>query len=192
MKSISRRWAAQLLIASSLIAWVASAGAADYLPPKGTEWARRTPEQAGFDAAKLQAAINFAIANENPEPRDLALAIALTRAREPYDAIIGPTQPRGDPTGLVVRGGYVVAQWGEPDRVDVREQQLRAGAAAAAGDRMPDLPDAPHARDERDLAVQVSGHRRCRPRAARRAARTARCRRARSRTRCAGSPCHRP
>jgi CubicO group peptidase (beta-lactamase class C family) len=119
MKGILRRWAARLLIASTLIALVAPAGAADYLPPRGTDWARRTPEQAGFDAAKLQAAIDFAIANENPEPRDLALAIALTRAREPYDAIIGPTQPRGDPTGLVVRGGYVVAQWGEPDRVDM-------------------------------------------------------------------------
>ncbi|HSC08489.1 MAG TPA: serine hydrolase [Steroidobacteraceae bacterium] len=119
MKGILRRWAARLLIASTLIAVVAPAGAADYLPPKGTDWARRTPEQAGFDAAKLQSAIDFAIANENAEPRDLALAIALTRAREPYDAIIGPTQPRGDPTGLVVRGGYVVAQWGEPDRVDM-------------------------------------------------------------------------
>ena len=116
MKGIFRRWAGPLLLASTLIA---PAGAADYLPPKGTDWARRTPAQAGFDAAKLQAAIDFAIANENPEPRDLALAIALTRAREPYDAIIGPTQPRGDPTGLVVRGGYVVAQWGEPDRVDM-------------------------------------------------------------------------
>lgn len=119
MKGILRRWAARLLIASTLIAVVAPAGAADYLPPKGTDWARRTPEQAGFDAARLQAAIDFAITNENAEPRDLALAIALTRAREPYDAIIGPTQPRGDPTGLVVRGGYVVAQWGEPDRVDM-------------------------------------------------------------------------
>jgi CubicO group peptidase (beta-lactamase class C family) len=94
------------------------AAAADYVPPRG-DWAKRTPEQAGFDQPKLQAAIDFAIANENAEPRDLALAIALTRAREPYDAIIGPTQPRGDPTGLVIRGGYLVAQWGDPDRVDM-------------------------------------------------------------------------
>jgi CubicO group peptidase (beta-lactamase class C family) len=105
-------------MAAALLALAAPAHAADYVPPRG-EWAKRTPEQAGFDAAKLQAAIDFAIANENREPRDLALAIALTRAREPYDVIIGPTQPRGDPTGLVVRGGYLVAQWGDPDRVDM-------------------------------------------------------------------------
>ena len=58
MKGIFRRWAGPLLLASTLIA---PAGAADYLPPKGTDWARRTPAQAGFDAAKLQAAIDFAV-----------------------------------------------------------------------------------------------------------------------------------
>ena len=96
-----------------------SASAADYVPPRGAEWARHSPEQAGFDPARLKSAIDFAIANETHKPRDLALAIALTRAREPYDAIIGPTQPRGAPTGVILRGGYVVAQWGEPDRVDM-------------------------------------------------------------------------
>ena len=103
----------------ALLAITASVGAAEYVPPPGAGWARHTPEQAGFDAAKLQAAIDFAVANENPRPRDLALSIALERAAEPYDAIIGPTQPRGDPSGLVVRGGYLVAQWGDPDRVDM-------------------------------------------------------------------------
>ena len=107
------------LIAIALCAMAARVGAADYVPPRGAGWAKHTPEQAGFDAAKLKAAVDFAIASENPRPRDLALSIALERAREPYDAIIGPTQPRGDPTGLVVRGGYLVAQWGDPDRVDM-------------------------------------------------------------------------
>ena len=77
----------------------ATALAADYLPPAGTEWAVQAPEKAGFDAAKLQAAIDFAIAQESPAPRDLGLAMALNFAREPYDAQIGPTQPRG--TGAV-------------------------------------------------------------------------------------------
>lgn len=103
----------------ALLAITAPLGAAEYVPPPGAAWERHTPEQAGFDAAKLRAAIDFAIASENPRPRDLALSIALERAAEPYDAIIGPTQPRGDPSGLVVRGGYLVAQWGDPDRVDM-------------------------------------------------------------------------
>jgi len=92
---------------------------ADYFPPHGAGWATHTPREAGFDPARLQDAVDFAIANENTEPRDLALTIALSRAKEPYDAIIGPTQPRSGPTGLVVRGGYLVARWGDPDRVDM-------------------------------------------------------------------------
>ena len=103
----------------ALVAFPAPISAAEYVPPPGGAWARHAPGPAGFDAKRLQAAIDFAIAQESPEPRDLALTIALTRAREPYDAIIGPTQPRGDPTGLIVRGGYLIAQWGEPDRVDM-------------------------------------------------------------------------
>ncbi len=102
-----------------LLAPAASAGDADYVPPRGTDWARRSAELAGFDPTRLQAAIDFAVANESREPRDLALTIALTWAKEPYDAIIGPTQPRGAPTGVILRGGYLIAQWGEPDRVDM-------------------------------------------------------------------------
>ncbi|MDM7923552.1 MAG: hypothetical protein QUS14_14735, partial [Pyrinomonadaceae bacterium] len=34
-----------------------------YVPPAG-EWERRTPEQVRLDAAKLKAAVDFAIANE--------------------------------------------------------------------------------------------------------------------------------
>jgi CubicO group peptidase (beta-lactamase class C family) len=89
------------------------------VPPAAAPWARLAPARAGFDAAKLTAAIEFAVGQENPEPRDLALALALHWAREPYDAIIGPTQTRGAPTGLILRHGYVVAQWGEPDRADM-------------------------------------------------------------------------
>ncbi len=102
-----------------VLAPAASAGDADYVPPRGADWAKRSAEEAGFDPVRLQTAIDFALANESREPRDLALAIALTWAREPYDAIIGPTKPRGEPTGVILRAGYLVAQWGEPDRVDM-------------------------------------------------------------------------
>jgi CubicO group peptidase (beta-lactamase class C family) len=100
-----------------LVTW--SAQAAEYLPPTGSGWAVQSPKQAGFDPAKLQAAVDFAIAQESPAPRDLGLAMALNFAREPYDAQIGPTEPRGAPTGLIIRHGYLVTKWGEPDRADM-------------------------------------------------------------------------
>jgi CubicO group peptidase (beta-lactamase class C family) len=72
-----------------------------------------------MDAALLRQAVEFAIANDTRAPRDLALNHRLTQAREPDNAPIGPFKERGDPTGLVIRSGYIVAEWGDPDRVDM-------------------------------------------------------------------------
>jgi CubicO group peptidase (beta-lactamase class C family) len=88
--------------------------------PERLEWQKRTPEQAGIDGAKLDAAIEFAIASENPATKDLAVDLATTfGGREPFDTPIGPVKPRGALNGIVVRHGYVVAEWGETDRVDM-------------------------------------------------------------------------
>jgi CubicO group peptidase (beta-lactamase class C family) len=103
------------------VAWLViapAAAAGEYFPPRG-EWASLSAPEAGLDAARLKAAVDFAVGAETRQPRDLALAIALDFANEPYDAIIGPASPRGAPTGLVIRRGHVVARWGEPDRADM-------------------------------------------------------------------------
>jgi len=41
------------------------------------------------------------------------------RAREPFDTPIGPVKERGAANGLIVRHGYVVAEWGDTSRVDM-------------------------------------------------------------------------
>lgn len=46
--------------------------------PERFEWQTKTPEQAGMDAARLDAAIKFAIASENPATKDLAVDLATT------------------------------------------------------------------------------------------------------------------
>lgn len=95
------------------------AHAADaYVPPPGA-WASLSAHEAGFDAGRLAQAVAFATARETRMPRDLSLGIPLSFAREPFDTPIGPIQPRGGPAGLVIRHGYLVAQWGDPDRVDM-------------------------------------------------------------------------
>jgi CubicO group peptidase (beta-lactamase class C family) len=93
--------------------------ATPYFPPRG-EWDRRRPEAVGMDPVRLQQAVDYAIANENPSTRDLALDLELTFGmREPFFRILGPTQPRGGPNGVVIRRGFVVAEWGETTRVDM-------------------------------------------------------------------------
>lgn len=87
--------------------------------PERFDWQTKTPEQAGFDPAKLDAAIKFAVASENPATKDLAVDLATTFGREPFDTPIGPMQPRGALNGMIIRHGYVVAEWGETSRVDM-------------------------------------------------------------------------
>lgn len=90
-----------------------------YFPPRG-EWERRKPEETGMDPARLQQAAEFATANENPATKDLALDLELTFGmREPLFKILGPTKPRGGMNGLVIRKGYVVAEWGDTTRSDM-------------------------------------------------------------------------
>ncbi|HSM61780.1 MAG TPA: serine hydrolase [Longimicrobiales bacterium] len=90
-----------------------------YVPGAHPDWERRAPEEVGFDPARLRAAVDFAVARETEAPRDLALNHELGFGREPHGEPIGPFRTRGPQAGLVVRHGYIVAEWGEPDRVDM-------------------------------------------------------------------------
>jgi CubicO group peptidase (beta-lactamase class C family) len=94
-------------------------GAAPYVPPPGDAWERRAPAQVGIDSTRLAEAIAFHRAHESKAPRDLLQAHFQTFGREPFGEPVGPLQPRGDPSGIVLRHGYIVAEWGDPRRVDM-------------------------------------------------------------------------
>jgi len=97
----------------------AAAAQAVYYPGRDAEWERRDPARVGMNAAKLGEAIAFAKANEARGPRDLESAHYQTFGREPFGDAVGPFKERGPQTGVILRHGYVVAEWGEPDRVDM-------------------------------------------------------------------------
>ena len=90
-----------------------------YFPEAGDKWEKRTPAQVGMDATQLEEAIAFAKEIESQSPRDLEEAHYLGFGREPFGDAVGPHKTRGDVTGIVVRNGYIVAEWGEPKRVDM-------------------------------------------------------------------------
>jgi CubicO group peptidase (beta-lactamase class C family) len=88
-------------------------------PPAG-KWASREPAALGLDKAKLDEAIAFAVANQNPNTRDLAVDIPDSYRNEaPYNTVIGPTQPRAESNGVIIRHGYVAAEWGDTPRADM-------------------------------------------------------------------------
>jgi len=90
-----------------------------YYPGPGESWERRTPQQAQMDGARLDEAIAFAKANETKAPRNLELAHYQSFGREPFGEGVGPFKERGEPAGVILRGGYIVAEWGDPQRVDM-------------------------------------------------------------------------
>jgi CubicO group peptidase (beta-lactamase class C family) len=94
------------------------AGAQTYWPDRHPNWERRDPTAAGFDAELLRAAIEYAIASESESPRDLELNHDRTFGREPRGEAIGPFTVRAPQSGLVIHRGYIVAEWGDPEKVD--------------------------------------------------------------------------
>ena len=105
----------------------------NYFPPAGGEWERRKPEQVKIDSAKLKEAIDFAVASEAKAPRDMELSQTQSFGREPFGAIIGATKPRGAMTGMILRNGYLVAEWGDPDRVDMSHSVTKSFLSTVVG-----------------------------------------------------------
>ena len=89
----------------------------NYFPPLG-EWARLDPGTAGFNKSALDAAIRYAIDTEIDWPEEVGLMVGRNDL-PPYNSTLGPTKTRGPAAGVVIKNGYLVAEWGEPDRVDM-------------------------------------------------------------------------
>ncbi|HEY1708432.1 MAG TPA: serine hydrolase [Rhizomicrobium sp.] len=131
-------------LAAALFALCLSCGqawAGDYVPPPGDIWKTHTPAQEGFDAAKLQTAIDLAVAKEaklSPtldgviDQRDLRIVIPLQFAG-PYSDPIGPLAPHAPANGIVIRHGTIVAEWGDTHAVDMTHSVTKTFLSAVAG-----------------------------------------------------------
>lgn len=97
------------------------------------------PRRAGLDPDRLAEAVAYAEAHDSPCPTSLYLPdgrFALTaEAGEtaPDDAILGPVAPRGGPAGMILRGGQVVAAWGDTERPDMTFSIAKSYLALLAG-----------------------------------------------------------
>src|SRR5882762_9814762 len=105
--------------------------AAAYYPD--ATWQHRTPSESGVSPDLLKQAIDFAVAGETKAPRDLVMNHYQTFGREPFGYAIGPIRERGEPTGLIVRRGYIVAEWGEPLRVDMTHSVTKSFLSSLIG-----------------------------------------------------------
>ena len=124
-------------VAAAAMATVAAAPSAaqpaPYVPAAGDGWQRRAPRDLGMDSARLADAIAFARSKESRAPRNLEIAHYQTFGREPFGQAVGPFAERGDPTGVVVRRGYIVAEWGDPERVDMTFSATKSFVSTVVG-----------------------------------------------------------
>jgi CubicO group peptidase (beta-lactamase class C family) len=104
-----------------------------YFPAEGDAWQRRTPDQAKINADKLKEAIDFAVASESKAPRNLELAHYQTFGREPFGEAVGAFKERGDATGIIIKNGYIISEWGDPNRVDMTFSVTKSFVSTVVG-----------------------------------------------------------
>ena len=116
-----------------LLSTAVSSVAQSYFPAKNANWEERSPAEFGADGSLLDAAVTFAMENEYSGSRDLRRAILKGFAREPYHEILGPTKKRGGPAGMVLKNGYLIAKWGDIQRVDMTFSVTKSFLSTVAG-----------------------------------------------------------
>lgn len=102
-----------------------------YFP--GKEWQTKTPKELKMNSILLDGAIRLAEEAENKVNRDLRIAIIEAFSREPNFEILGPVKPRGGPAGMVIKDGYIVAKWGDLERVDMTFSVAKSYLSTVAG-----------------------------------------------------------
>lgn len=99
-----------------------------YYPPAG-EWTRKAPAEVGMDPAKLNEAVAFMQSHETASPaRDFS-------DQEIVNGRMLASMPteRAATNGLIVRRGYIVAEFGDTQRADPTYSVAKSMLATVAG-----------------------------------------------------------
>jgi len=107
-----------------------------HVPPPG-DWPSRSPEALGLDPDRLAAAVEYHRGHESRWRRDFLTDSGryIGVADEPPapDDVLGPIRLREGPSGIVVRGGWVAAEWGDTRRADMSFSIAKSYLAVLAG-----------------------------------------------------------
>ncbi|MBC7651630.1 MAG: serine hydrolase [Deinococcales bacterium] len=103
-----------------------------YFPPFNN-WEQKSATELGLNAAAIKATIAFAKANETKNPRNMEINHYQTFGKEPFGEGIGPFAERGEPTGIIIYKGYIIATWGEPLRCDMTHSVTKSFLSSVVG-----------------------------------------------------------
>ena len=101
----------------------------EYFPD--ANWQSISPTDAGF-SGELSRVMCDAENLEIDAPVDLAQMLPKGK-RHPNDRPLGPLKPRGKPSGVVVRDGYIVAGYGDVNSAEVTFSATKSYVSAVAG-----------------------------------------------------------
>lgn len=110
-----------------------AAESAVYYPGPREAWEHKKPAEAGFDVKLLREAVEYAQANEADTPTELRAYLEERFAGLPDQEIVGPMKNRGPMNGLIVKNGYLVAEWGDTDQVDMTFSVTKSFLATLVG-----------------------------------------------------------
>jgi CubicO group peptidase (beta-lactamase class C family) len=132
IKSFQMRSMKQILfVVISFLLFIASNAQSSYFPD--SVWQTRTADEMKMNKMWLDSAVRFAMQNENASDRDMRVATLKAYGNEPDFKILGPTKERGGPAGLIIKNGYLVASWGDVNRVDMTNSVTKSFLSTTVG-----------------------------------------------------------
>lgn len=108
-------------------------GTSAYVPAAGDAWQSRAPDELGIDPGALQEAVDYTLSHETSLPEEPGPWLRERFGDDPHQQIVGPTRPRGGVNGIVLKDGYIVAEWGHTDRVDMTFSVTKSYLSTVAG-----------------------------------------------------------
>lgn len=99
-----------------------------YYPPPGDAWQHAKPETVGMNSALLDEAVAHAKTQSSTIPRDFSTQV------ETFGRVLGPLpKERGETNGIILRHGYIVAEWGNTKQVDPTYSVAKSFLSTIAG-----------------------------------------------------------
>jgi CubicO group peptidase (beta-lactamase class C family) len=131
-------------LANNIISWIfptlfilsflSASGQEVYFPPNYyLSWEEREAGELGLDSSLINEAIQFAIEHEYSGDRDLRIPVLKAFSKEPYHQILGPVIDRGGPAGIILKDGYIIAKWGDIEKVDMTFSVTKSYLSTVAG-----------------------------------------------------------
>ena len=99
-----------------------------YYPPPGDAWQHAKPGTVGMNSALLDEAVAYAKTQSSTIPRDFSTQV------ETFGRVLGSLpKERGETNGIILRHGYIVAEWGNTKQVDPTYSVAKSFLSTIAG-----------------------------------------------------------